>query len=131
MHADAHRTKIAALVLLALGVAFFLTFAIGEVAGGDVTGVQHFPPAVALAALLWTAWRRPRLAGMILLALAVPLGVAYVVVLVIRDLPLTWALFIALPPLLTGVLLVKAGRAPRKDGPEAADGRWSPPTRPR
>lgn len=45
--------------------------------------------------------------------LAVPLGAAYVVALVMRDLPLTWAVEIALPPVVTGLLLVWAGRRER------------------
>jgi len=107
---DARRLKIAALVLLGLGVAFYLIFAVGEMAGGDITGVQHLLPAALLGALLWLGWKRPRTAGIVLLALAVPLGAAYIAVLVVRDLPLLWALWIALPPLLTGWLLVRAGQ---------------------
>jgi hypothetical protein len=110
MEAGARGTKMAALVLLALGVAFYLLFALGEMADGDVSGVQHLLPAVILAALLWVAWRRPLVAGVVLLVLAVPLGAAYVAVLVVRDLPLTWALIVALPPVVTGLLLVRAGR---------------------
>jgi hypothetical protein len=112
MH-DARGTKIAALVLLSLGIAFYLMFAFGEVVSGDVSGVQHLPPAIVLAALLWLAWKRTCAAGVVLLVLSVPLAVAYVVVLVVRDLPLTWALWIALPPVLTGLLLVRAGRRER------------------
>jgi hypothetical protein len=113
--AGAARTKIAALVLLGLGVAFYLMFAVGEMAGGDISGIQHLPPAAILAALLWMAWRRPLTAGVVLLALAVPLGIAYIVLLVVRDLPPTWALVVAAPPVLTGLLLVRAGR--RERGP--------------
>lgn len=113
MDAGARGAKIAALVLLGLGVAFYLTFAIGEVAGGDVSGVQHFPEAAILLALLVVASKRPFVAGVALLALAVPLGIAYVVLLVVRDLPPTWALFVALPPVVTGLLLLRAGRATR------------------
>ena len=113
MRTDVTRTKIAALVLLALGVAFYLMFAVGELAGGDVSGIQHLAPAALLGALLWLGWRRPLVAGIVLLALAVPLGVAYVVVLVVRDLPPTWALWIALPPVVTGYLLVRAGHTQR------------------
>jgi peptidoglycan/LPS O-acetylase OafA/YrhL len=104
------RTKIAGLVLLGLGLAFYLMFAIGETAGGDISGVQHFLPAVILGALMYVAWRRPLAAGIVLLVLAVPLGALYIAVLVVRDLPLTWALWIALPPVVTGLLLVRAGR---------------------
>jgi hypothetical protein len=113
VNVDARRTKIAALVLLGLGVAFYLMFAIGEMAGGDISGIQHLPPAVILAVLLGVSWRHPLAAGIVLLVLAIPLAVAYVVVLVVRDLPLTWALWIGLPPVLTGLLLVRAGQHER------------------
>jgi len=109
----APREKVAALVLLGLGVAFHSMFAVGELVGGDIGGVQHVPPALGLAVLLWVAWRRPLVAGIVLLALAVPLGAVYLVLLVVRDLPLIWALFIALPPLVTGLLLVRAGQGER------------------
>jgi peptidoglycan/LPS O-acetylase OafA/YrhL len=113
MDRGARRAKIAALVLLALGVAFYLLFTVGELAGGDVSGIQHLPPVLGLAGLAWLSWRRPTIAGIALLALAVPLGMAYVAILVARDLPLTWALEIALPPIVTGLLLVRAGRPER------------------
>jgi hypothetical protein len=113
VHTRPHGAKLAALVLLGLGVAFYLSFTIGEMASGDISGIQHVPPAVILAALLLVSWRHPLAAGVVLLALAVPLGVAYVALLVVRDLPLTWALWIALPPVVTGLLLVRAGRRDR------------------
>ena len=112
----ARRAKIAALVLLGLGVAFYLMFAVGETAGGDITGVQHFPLAAILAVLLWVAWRRPLAAGIALLVLAVPFAAAYIALLVVRHLPPTWALVVALPPVVTGLLLVRAGRRSRGSG---------------
>ena len=113
MDEGARRAKIAALAPLGLGIAFSLLFTVGEIVGGDVAGIQHLPPAVVLVGLVWLAWRRPTVAGIVLLVLAVPLGTAYVVVLVVHDLPLTWALEIALPPVLTGLLLLRAGRPER------------------
>ena len=110
MDAEARWTKRAALVLLGLGIAFYLMFAVGELAGGDVSGVQHFLPVAILVALAIVAWYRPRAAGIALLALTVPLGAAYIAVLVVRDLPPTWALMIVLPPVMTGLLLFRAGR---------------------
>ena len=110
MDTGGRQAKIAALVLLGLGAAFYLTFAVGEIAGGDVSGVQHLPPAAILAALMYLGWKWPRSAGIFLLALALPLGVVYVAVLVARDLPLTWAMLVALPPIVTGALLLRAGR---------------------
>jgi len=114
------RAKFAGLVLLALGLAFYLAFTIGEVAGGDISGIQHFPPALLLGLLLVVAWKHPLAAGSVLLVLAVPLGVAYIIVLVQRDLPLTWALVVAAPPLVTGLLLVWAGRQERIIAPHRA-----------
>jgi peptidoglycan/LPS O-acetylase OafA/YrhL len=110
MDEGARRSKAAAFVLLGLGFAFYLMFAVGELAGGDISGVQHLLPAAILAALLWLGRRRPRRAGIILLVLSVPFAVGYVALLVVRDLPLTWALVVALPPVVTGLLLVRAGR---------------------
>ena len=110
MNAEVGRTKRVALGLLGLGILFYLTFAVGELAGGDVSGVQHFLPAAILAVLAIVAWKHPRRAGIALLALAIPLGAAYIADLVVRDLPLTWALWVVLPPLVTGYLLLRAGR---------------------
>ena len=105
-------------MLLGPGVAFYLVFAIGEMAGGDITGLQHLLPAAILAWLLWVGLSHPRQAGIILLTLAVPFAVAYVALLVVRELPLTWALVVALPPVVAGFLLVRSDR--RDPGPRQA-----------
>ena len=126
MDVGARRAKVAALVLLGLGVAFYLLFTVGEMVSGDVAGIQHLPPVLVLAGLIWLAWKRPTAAGVVLLLLAVPLGLAYVVLLVVRDLPLFWAFEVALPPVLAGLLLLRAGRpgrASRGAGRHPADGR--------
>jgi hypothetical protein len=110
---DARLAKIAALTLIGLGVAFFLTFAVGELAGGDVAGTQHLPPAAVLGALLWLGWKRPRLAGIVLLALAVPLGLFFLVGSAVEGIrgEEAWVpLAIVLPPVLAGWLLIRAGR---------------------
>jgi hypothetical protein len=106
-------TKIAALLLVGLGVGFFLLFALAEMAGGDVAGIQHLPPAAILAALLWLGWKRPRAAGIVLLAIAVPLGVLFIVsaaVEGVRPGELWVALSIPLVPVLTGLLFLRAAR---------------------
>lgn len=113
MDEGARRAKIAALVLLGLGIAFYVLFTVGEMAGGDISGIQHLPPVLVLTGLSWVAWKWPTIAGVALLVVAVPLGAAYVVTLLVRDLPLTWALEIALPPVVTGLLLLRAGRPER------------------
>lgn len=117
MDAGARRSKIAALVLLVLGVGFYLMFAVGEAVGGDISGVQHFLPAAVLAVLVWAAWNRPWTAGVVLLLLAVPLGAVYVAILVVRNLPLWLWLVVAFPPILTGALLLRAGRDRERSRP--------------
>jgi hypothetical protein len=111
----ARPVKLAALMLIGLGAGFFLTFAVAELAGGDVAGAQHLPPAAFLGALLWLGWKRPRAAGIALLVVAVPLGAALLVAFAVEGRPAeVWVpLSIALPPILAGWLLLRAGREPR------------------
>ena len=105
------RSQLAGMALLGLGVAFYLLFTIGEVAGGDITGLQHLPPAVLLGSLLVVAARRPRLAGLVLLGLAVALGALFLALVIARDLPPAGTLIVVLPPAVAGGLLVRAGRS--------------------
>lgn len=115
---NARLAKIAALLLTGIGVGFFLIFAVGELAGGETSGVQHLPPAALLGALLWLGWKRPRAAGIIvLLALAVPLTVGVVVGIATEDTrtgEIWLALLIPLVPVLTGLLFLWAGRGKRR-----------------
>lgn len=107
---DARLAKVAALLLLGVGVAFFLLFAIAEMAGGDVSGVQHLLPAAALGALLWLGAKRPRRAGIVLLALSVPLGIAFIVGIAVEGVrpgELWLALLLPLVPLFTALLLLR------------------------
>lgn len=114
----ARLAKIAALLLTGLGAGFFLIFAVGELAGGEVSGIQHLPPAALLGALLLLGWKRPRTAGIIvLLALALPLTVAFVVGMAVEGVrpgELWVAVLIPLVPALTGLLFLWAGRRERR-----------------
>lgn len=115
---QARLAKIAALMLVGLGIAFFLIFAVGELAGGDVSGVQHLPPAALLGALLWLGWTRPRVAGIVvLLLLAAPLTVGFVLGMATEDArsgEMWFALLIPLVPIVTGGLFLWAGRGERR-----------------
>jgi hypothetical protein len=59
--------KLVAIVLIGVPAAVLLLFAVAEMAGGDVSGVQHIPEALLLFALAAAAWRYPRPAGLGLL----------------------------------------------------------------
>jgi hypothetical protein len=115
---NARLAKTAALLLTGLGLGFFLVFAVGELAGGDVSGVQHLPPAALLGALLWLGWKQPRAAGIIvLLVLAVPLTVGFVAGIATEDIrtgEMWLALSIPLVPVLTGLLFLWAARGERR-----------------
>lgn len=116
----AQLAKIAALMLVGLGIAFFLIFALGELAGGEISGVQHLPPAALLGALLWLGWKRPHAAGIIvLLLLAAPLIIGFAIGVATegaRSAEMWFALLIPLVPIVIGGLFLWAGRVERKDG---------------
>jgi hypothetical protein len=64
-----------ALTILTLYGAFFLAFGVGEVAGGDLSGVIHLAPALLIYALVYLCWRRPFEGGITLMAAAIISGV--------------------------------------------------------
>jgi hypothetical protein len=114
--------KRTAMVLLAVPMLILAAFAIGELAGGDVSGLQHVPELSLLALLGWLAWKRPFWGGTALIALALVFMGLYPVFM--RGLPLpavvlTVAILFALP-VIAGRLFVAAAR---QDGPETPGSR--------
>jgi hypothetical protein len=59
--------KIAAMVPLGFMVLVLLMFGIGEVVGGDLSGIQHIVPVVFVGLVVWLCWRRPLWGGILLL----------------------------------------------------------------
>ena len=51
--------KIAVSAILALLILFFLTFAVGEVAGGDISGLQHLLQAAPFILVIVLIWWKP------------------------------------------------------------------------
>lgn len=114
------RLKVAASLLLAIPTGILLLFLVGEVAGGELSGVQHLlqlSPLLALAAL---AWRHPQAGGAALIAVGTGLGVAYP--LLFSDSSMRVILGVELllfaPPVLAGALFLLAGFRADRHNPE-------------
>lgn len=63
--------KWAAVVLLIPIIALYALFGFGEAAGGDMSGLVHLIPAVLLLACVVLAWKSPKIAGILMLIIAV------------------------------------------------------------
>lgn len=104
--------KLSGLVIAGLGSLFFLAMGIGEMAGGDLSGFQHLPPAALLGGLVYLGWRHPYPVGIVLVIIS--FGLASLYAFMGTDEPVgmrfAWAVQIALPPLVAGALLIGAAR---------------------
>ncbi|MBK8902447.1 MAG: hypothetical protein IPM53_14770 [Anaerolineaceae bacterium] len=96
---------IAGLVLVGLHAVFHLVFAIGEMAGGDMSGAGHLGPVIAMVLLGWFAWRRPLEGGIVILALGLVVAAYFGLI----GLIVTWTLPAA------GVLLIMGTIQARKE----------------
>lgn len=99
--------RIAALGVSGLATAFWLWFAIGEVARGELGGLSHLAPVAAMALLAALALRRPAVGAVAFLAA----GAAWS--LYVRDLlgaALLGAPFFLIGLLLGAAWLVRRGR---------------------
>lgn len=104
----AQKWKVAAVAVGLIPVAFFLLFAIGE---GSAGWAHYLQAALPIAALL-CAWWKPRIGGYILIGLALPLAVAYLVV-AFNQPPMTIALvelIVFAPAAASGYLFLKAAK---------------------
>ena len=55
--------KITALSLMVLAALFFSFMGIGEMVGGDLSGVIHLPPVALIALMMWFGWKKPLTGG--------------------------------------------------------------------
>lgn len=113
-----NRLRLAAIALLAVPAVPLLLLAVGEMLGGDVSGVQHLPEAAVLLGLMAAAWWRARATGFVLIGGAALLFAAWLwwVIFVRQDegdaSPLLWiavAAVLFLPPVAAGWLLLQSG----------------------
>lgn len=116
----AHWLRIAGLVPLAAEVAILLLFGFGEMGSGDLSGVSHLLPAVAIVLLAILAWLRPLEGGIALFA-----GGAFFIILFLANLAASVpgpgitaissaVMIMALPQIVSGVLFFIAGLLSRR-----------------
>lgn len=64
------KLKVAGLVFVLIPIAFFLIFAVGESAGGDLSGLMHLIQVVPFVFLAVLTWKYPKFGGWFLLFFA-------------------------------------------------------------
>lgn len=97
----------AAMAVLGLFIVFLLLMGTGEVTSGDLSGLIHVAPAVAVALIAYLASRRPREGGWTLVAIGLLNALYWGRSLLSGG--LAGVLIMAAPLLLAGLLLVLAG----------------------
>lgn len=113
----ARRYELAATLIGGVTLGLLALFLLGQVFGGDWSGLFHLVQLLPLAALLALGWRSPNLAGVLLLGIGGALALAYYVETVDSDSvsaferALVAALFLV-PPIVAGALFLVAARRP-------------------
>lgn len=100
--------KLAGLILLSVPVMILAMFMVGEVFGGDWSGMVHIWQMAPLVALLYLGVWRPRVAGLIAVAVGLLLALAYPFLAKGQDISamILTELLLFLPPIVAGVLLL-------------------------
>ena len=116
--------RVALLVIALLGVpiAFLLLFAVGEVAGGDASGLVHLVTAAPLLVLAIIALRRPALTGAILTLGGLAIAFGYLLLVSDRAFPVETIVIveaILLLPVVAGILLIASVEAAGRRHPAA------------
>lgn len=102
-----------ALAPLGLFVAFWSLMSIGEMAGGDLSGLSHLLPALLVLPLMFLAWKRPLLGGIVLVGLGLAAAAYFYNDLIRLENKLGGAAITGGPFLLAGLLLLVAAALAR------------------
>lgn len=98
--------KTVAEVLLLLPTILLVVLGIGEIAGGDTSGLQHFLQLIPFMVFAILSWRYPKVGGVILATVATILSILYF--LFFTDFPplirALNSLLLFLPPVVAGML---------------------------
>jgi hypothetical protein len=92
---------IAGLIFMSLQATVHLAFAIGEVAGGDINGLGHLIPIIAIVLLGLLAWRRPLEGGVVVFVL----GIFVLAYFGLEGVMITWTLPVAGALFIIGTVL--------------------------
>ena len=109
--------ELAATAVAGVTLAMLSMFTLGEVFGGDWSGLAHLVQLVPLAILIALGWRFPYAIGLLLIGIGAALTLAYYMdaansSIATSEKLLVGALFL-LPPLLSGGFFMLAGNAQR------------------
>lgn len=100
--------KIAVLALMALAGAFFMFMGVGEMLGGDLSGMIHLPPVALIALMMWFGWKKPLAGGITMVLLGVAIGVYFFSLIHATEIRMTGVLIMSLPFLLPGLIFMAA-----------------------
>lgn len=105
--------KIFALVLMALAAAFFTFMGVGEMLGGDLSGMGHLPPVVLIILLMWFGWRKPLAGGATMLLLGVLIGIYFINIINEAEYKMIGTFLMSGPFIFPGLLFLAAGLVER------------------
>ena len=117
---SAKQLKVGGLIPLLIPIAVLLLFTIAETVGGDISGLGHLIQAAPLVILAIFAWKKPELAGKILVVIAVLLAIsslAHAVIVGVMGIEgmgivaqISVVLLFFVPPFVSGLLLIASTR---------------------
>lgn len=113
-HQMARWLKYLALAPLGLLTAFLLLMGIGEMAGGDLSGISHLIPAVLAVILMFLVNKQPAIGGWVLVILGLAAAIIYYGAMIGSQDKLQAALMMGLPFVVSGLLLLAAVAVARK-----------------
>lgn len=100
--------KIAATALMTLAAAFFMFMGVGEMLGGDLSGMIHLPPVALIALMMWFGWKKPLAGGMTMFLLGLVIGVYFFSLAPKNEIRMTGVLIMSMPFLLPGLMFIIA-----------------------
>lgn len=77
MRLTSNHYKTIAEILLLIPAALLLVLGIGELVGGDTSGVQHFLQLIPLLVFAFLSWNYPKIGGVTLATVATILAILY------------------------------------------------------